>query len=484
MRSRFVVCAALAGIGLLGAWSPARAADPKAKSAKKKSADGLSDDKVISKQLQWEDSVMGPDDKRGELDKIARAQAINKAASEKAERDKEKAAAAAAKEPPAPPKAQTSKRGGEVALPTLPDEDSGKGSKGKNSEISPKLETTAAAAPPPPVKHGDDKFIDKLLKDEPGSKKRKTSATDDKALDDLLATEKPAKPVAKGKGKRADDVDSLLDSADKAPPMPETKVRHETPEWAKPEIQSTPEAAPIVARPQPKRNDGIIHVVQGAAPVGRPEPAATRNTAGTRPATFATRTPAAAPSLSPAARRQQTPARPSGWNDPFADGPKKTVAARETRGSSDDDDLTPAPSRRRASAPTPPPVSKAEASRSARGARSSDRGADNDWSDPFKDSSKTTNTRRAAPAAKPAEPPARHGGAWKDPFTQETHGDTHGSSHTAAPAAAHSTVAMREPRKGESTKWDVAEKKSAPAAADAPAPSTRGRWGILKKRAR
>src|SRR5580698_8345668 len=146
MRSKLFVCAALAGTCLLGTWSPvARAADPKAKAAKKKSADSLSDDKVIDKQLQWEDSVMGPDDKRGELDKIARAQAINKAASEKAEREKEKAAAAAAKEPPAP-KAQTSKRGGEVALPTLPDEDSGSGKngngKGKTSEISPKLETT------------------------------------------------------------------------------------------------------------------------------------------------------------------------------------------------------------------------------------------------------------------------------------------------------------------------------------------------------
>src|SRR5450432_2429699 len=236
MRSRFVVCAALAGIGLLGVWSPARAADPKAKSgeksAKKKSADGLSDDKVISKQLQWEDTVMGPDDKRGELDNIARPQAIKKAASEEAARDKEKAEAAAAKEPPAPPKSQTSKRGGEVALPSLPDEDSGKGSKGKTSEISPKLETAAAAAPAPPVKHGDDKFIDKLLKDDSGNKKHKASAADDKALDDLLAVEKP-KPAAKGKGKK-DDVDSLLLSADKAPPMPETHVRHETPEWAKP----------------------------------------------------------------------------------------------------------------------------------------------------------------------------------------------------------------------------------------------------------
>jgi hypothetical protein len=477
MRSRFVVCAALAGIGLLGAWSPAHAADPKAKSGKKKSGDGLSDDKVIDKQLQWEDSVMGPDDKRGELDKIARAQAINKAASEKAERDKEKAAAAAAKEPPAPSKAQTNKRGGEVALPTLPDEDSGNGNKagrGKSSEISPKLETTAAAAPPPPVRHGDDKFIDKLLKDEPSSKKKKaSSASDDKDLDDLLAVGKPAKPAAaKGKGKRGDDVDSLLDSADKAPPMPETKVKHETPEWAKPEIESAPAQAPVVVRPQPKRDDGIIHVVQGAAPTGRPMTAPTRAPAGTRPASFATRTPA--PSLSPAARRQQPAGRPAGWNDPFADGPKKTVAARETRGSMDeDDDAAPAPSRRRAAA-LPPPVTKAEASRSARGARSSDRGSDNDWSDPFKDSAKTTNTRRAAPAAKPAEPPARRG-AWKDPFTEETR-----ASHPA-----HAAVAMREPRKGESTRWEVAEKKSAPAAdASGPVASTRGRWGVLKKRAR
>ena len=470
MRSRFVVCAAVAGISLLGVWSPARAADPKSKSGeksgKKKSADGLSDDKVISKQLQWEDSVMGPDDKRGELDKIARAQAINKAASEKAARDKEKAEAAAAKEPPAPPKAQTNKRGGEVALPTLPDEDSGKGSRGKTSQISPKLETTAAAAPPPPVKHGDDKFIDKLLKDEP-SKKRKTSATDDKALNDLLATDKPAKPAAKGRGKRADDVDSLLDSADKAPPMPETKVKHETPEWAKPEIQSTPQPAPFVVRPQPKRDDGIIHVVQGAAPAGgRPATATARTTAGTRPAAFATRTPA--PTLS--ARRQQTPARPASWNDPFADGPKKTVAARETRGSIDDDDVAPAPSRRRASAP--PPIAKTEPSRSARGRA---RTNDNDWNDPFKDSSpKATTTRRAVPAAKPAEAPA-HRGAWKDPFTEE---------NSAPSKSAHAAVATREPRKGESTKWEVAEKKTAPAADETPAaPNTRGRWGILKKRA-
>ena len=81
MRSKLLLCAALVGTCVFGTWSPvARAADPKGKDKKAKSGDSLSDDKVISKQMQWEDSVMGPDDKRAELDKIARAQAINKAA--------------------------------------------------------------------------------------------------------------------------------------------------------------------------------------------------------------------------------------------------------------------------------------------------------------------------------------------------------------------------------------------------------------------
>src|SRR5580692_4547299 len=146
MRSKLFLCAALVGTCLFGTWSPvARAAVPKAKKSGSagsgKSGDSLSDDKVISNQMQWEDSVMGPDDKRAELDKIARAQAINKAAAEKAAKEKEKADAQAAKEASSP-KPQTSKRGGDVALPTLPDEDSSQGnkaSKGKSSDISPKL---------------------------------------------------------------------------------------------------------------------------------------------------------------------------------------------------------------------------------------------------------------------------------------------------------------------------------------------------------
>jgi hypothetical protein len=445
MRSKLFVCAALVGTCLFGTLSPAaRAADPKAK-AKKKSGDSLSDDKVISKQMQWEDSVMGPDDKRAELDKIARAQAINKAAAEKAAKEKDKADAQAAKEAAAP-KAQTTKRGGDVALPTLPDEDSGKGSKGKSSEISPKLETAAAAAPPPPVKHGDDKFIDKLLTNEAGSKKKKTSAADDKALDDLLAVEKPKAAPVKGKGKK-DDVDSLLLSADKAPPMPETHVKHETPEWAKPEIASTPvQAAPMPVRPQPKRDDGIIHVVQGAAPVGRPVVPARKTAVATPPppvraSTVATR--------SPAGRRQAAPS-DGNWNDPFTtSGPKKTVAARDTHsddsGADDLDGLSATPHRKAA-----PP------SRGGRGSGDDDANAKS-----------TGGTRRTVPAAKPK---------WKDPFTE---------SEAPAPShPVHPVLATREPKAkrdaGESSKWDVAERHEASAASDAP---RSGRWGVLKKRA-
>ena len=474
MRSKLLLCAALVGTCSFGTWSSvARAADPKAKKAK--SGDSLSDDKVISKQMQWEDSVMGPDDKRAELDKIARAQAINKAAAEKAAKEKEKADAQAAKEAAAP-KPQTSKRGGDVALPTLPDEESGSGKKGKSSEVSPKLETAAAAAPPPPVKHGDDKFIDKLLKDDSGSKKHKASASDDKALDDLLAVEKP-KPAAKGQAKgKKDDVDSLLLSADKAPPMPETHVKHETPEWAKPEIASTPVQAPMPIRPQPKRDDGIIHVVQGAAPVGRPVPVSQRTVAPPPPArssAIATRSPAGRRQAAPAQDRQQ--AAPGGWNDPFATGPKKTVAAREThRDDSGADDLD-----------GEVPVNRRQpAAAQRRGTRDAI-----DDGDSFKNAKATGGTRRVAPAAKPAK--------WKDPFTEsEAPAPAPARSAPARSASARSTpahsapvhstpapvLATREPRKGESSKWDVAGRHEAPAASDAPRARS-GRWGVLKKHA-
>src|SRR4029079_4199202 len=242
MRSRFLVCAALAGFALANGRSlVAHAADAKAKNAKKKGDDLAEDKSGIGKTLQWEDKVMGPDDKKSELDKIRRAQEINKAAAEKAEKDRAANAAREAKEKEAAAKAgpTTQKRGGEVALPTLPDE--GDKNKVKHTEVSPKLETEAARARPPVLKPADDKCIDKLLKEEGGPKKKRASTSEDKALVDMLATEKPAIKGAAKKGKK-DGVDDLLTDAEKAAPMPETKVKHETPEWAKPEIREATRA--------------------------------------------------------------------------------------------------------------------------------------------------------------------------------------------------------------------------------------------------
>ncbi len=215
-------------------------------------------------------------------------------------------------------------------------------------------------------------------------------------------------------------------------------------------------------RPQPKRDDGIIHVVQGAAPAGRPVPVSQRTVAPPPPArsnAVATRAPAAA------AGRRQAPA--GGWNNPFATGPngqKKTVAAREThRDDSGADDLD-----------GEVPVNRRQpAAAQRRGTRDGD-----DDGDSFKNAKATGGTRRAAPAAKPAK--------WKDPFTE---------SEAPAPAPvrspcrrrstpAHSApvLATREPHKGESSKWDVAERHEAPAASEAPQARS-GRWGVLKKHA-
>jgi hypothetical protein len=505
MRFTVSFCAAVASIGflLVGAARTADAADPKGKS-KKSSDDG------IGKTLQWEDNVMGPDDKRGELDKIAKAQAINKAATEKAAREKEKAdkeAAAREAKEAAAPKAQTSKRGGEVALPTLPDEEQGsKKGNSKPVEISPKLETATAA--PPPAKPADDKFIDKLLKEEGSGKKKKASASNDKALLDILSTEPAAKPAGK-KGKK-DGVDSLLVDADKEPAAPAPKIKHETPEWMKPEIQATSTPAPAVVKSAPRRDDGVIHVVQGAAgtsttpsssssrgtsPAARPAPAPTRSVQASMTSSSSRRQAAAAPS-----------ARGGNWNDPFADAPRKnarpsrdldeeeapaprrnTAAVRQAR---DDDDDYAAPRRKSVASRSvrdddndAPPVRRnasAPAARNTRGAVGRHGTDDDAWDDPF-DKRPAGGARRAsapAPAPKPAREPARTApsgkGKWDDPFTEK------GSAKPARGGA----VAMRE----ESTpsKWGAASKRSSSSdesgASDSGSSSSKGRWGILKKR--
>src|SRR5215471_361606 len=292
MQSRsFLVCAALAGFALANGPSlVAHAADPKAKGAKKQKDDssGEQDKSGINKTLQWEDKVMGPDDKKAELDKIRKAQEINKAAAEKAEREKAANAAREAKEKEAAAKAgpTTQKRGGEVALPALPDEGPQGKPKAQHTEVSPKLDTEAAKAPPPALKPADDKFIDKLLKEESGPKKKRASAAEDKALVDMLSADKPAKAAGK-KGKK-DGVDDLLTDAEKAGPMPETKIKHETPEWAKPEIRESAPAPAYTPVKQPKHDDGILRVVQGSGPTtssgtARPAVATTSTTRSPAP---------------------------------------------------------------------------------------------------------------------------------------------------------------------------------------------------------
>ena len=149
MRSRFLVCAALAGFAFATLVSGCARGRSESKNAKKK-GDELSEDKSgIGKTLQWEDKVMGPDDKGAELDKIRQAQAINKAAAEKAERDKAANAAREAKEKEAAREGRTDDAASAAVTSRCRRCPTRARAKGKSSqqhtEVSPKLETAAAA---------------------------------------------------------------------------------------------------------------------------------------------------------------------------------------------------------------------------------------------------------------------------------------------------------------------------------------------------
>ncbi len=254
------------------------------------------------------------------------------------------------------------------------------------------------------LKPADDKFIDKLLKEDRGRARRRGRGDEDKALVDMLASEKPGK-AATGKKGRKDGVDDLLTEAEKAAPMPETKVKHETPEWAKPEIRERA-PTPVVAAPPPpkeKHNDGIIRVVQGAA-------GSSSSSGSAKPAvvTTTTRTPPPPPG---AGVRKQTAAvnsRPGEWADPFSDpSPRKggKVAASK-RQVVEEEDLRPA-TRRAAAPPRPRP--------SARRAAPSGGG---DWADPFSDTDrKSSGTRRRRRPVQQARQgrPARAGSRLEGP---------------------------------------------------------------------
>jgi hypothetical protein len=433
MRSKFLHCAAIAAVGLSSWLAPmAHAAGAKDKDPKKKPAELHADEKSMKKQTQWEDKIMGPDTKRAELEKIARARAVN----EKAEKDKERQAALEAAAPPAPSKAAAPGKKNDKSEVNLLSDSADTGGKAEPSRgISPKLETEAAREAPKPVKHADDKFIDKLLRDEDAPKKH-ASAADDKELENLLAGAKE-KPHKKG-----DSIDDLLKAGDKAPAMPAPRVQSGgLPEWAKqPEISSPPPPIAVRAVPKKKDDSGVIHVVQGAA--------------GNAPAVVST-PPAPAPVAARSGRGKAGKAGGAAaaqqvvWSDPFAEkkpgnsSPKKEPASR----------------------PSAPSTSEGGA-----------------WSDPFAEPAESRKAgRKGASAPTPASAPKRRDAekadpgtrpaTWKDPFTKAT-----------VPVPPRAPVAMREPAKGESSKWEIAARRPAARTPSADAHAAGG-WGVLKKRA-
>jgi len=162
------------------------AATTKAAPAKAKTA---SDDGNIQNTLSWEDKVMGPEtNKKIDLKKIEELQAKEMARREKAEKeDKERREREAA---------QAAQRK-DVAAPA-----------------SKEVVVEEAPVPVKPAVKHDDAFVDKLMNDKGGPKKKVSQGPDD--VDDLLAKvkDKPAPGAPKG---RNDSVDQLLTSAEKQP---------------------------------------------------------------------------------------------------------------------------------------------------------------------------------------------------------------------------------------------------------------------------
>ena len=445
MRSKFsCLTAAMIIFGAIsGATFGAHAADPKKNGASKKKSNEIVNDN-FDKQMSWENSVLGPDDKKAEMAKMARANAMAKAAAEKAAAEKAAAERNAVKEEAKQQRAAATKTAAPVLLATPQDETAGKSTRNND-----KFAEEPAPAPAPPPKPADDKFIDKILKGE--ASKKKVVRNDDE-LNELLAKDKIA-PAPRAKGKRVDNVDDLLRSAEKQPDMPAPKTK--TPDWAKIEPETTPRPVAIAPRPQPKKDDGVIHIVQGAAGTMSAPPPAPR--------------PQMAAATS-ARRAQNTDTFDRRDSDPFAEVPRKRSAsvsapARSSASFADPFADSGAPAPRARSVVTPRPVAPPPAPRampvpaSRREAASPPPG----WSDPFADApadrgkpvKRTTEPKRAAPAGHPP--------GWKDPFSD------------AAPVhhRTSSVVAMTEThRRGGSTRGSASGS------------ATASTWGVLKKQPR
>ena len=375
MRSNACLSSALA---LAIVWSAsAWAAPPKKAGGPKKNAKELSsDDPALQKQMDWENKLMGPNtEKKIDLAKIQKLQAEEAARREKQEKldkldkdkkDREAAIAAQRKDVRAP-----------------------------SSREVPEIEE-APPPPPKPVEKHDDAFVDRLLKDKGGPKKKQPTVTNDE-VDQLLAKAKTDKPVAtpgKGKGKGADGVDQLLATADKQPTI-KTTVR-------KNEATSEPVSAEAAAR------EAALKAI-AAASAAKAEDERARNKRPVIPDAAVLRARAEqnarAQGSSSSSSKSAPAARPAAWTDPFATDTPTPSKKAKSRGDVTTSVVPPDSDS--------PPVSGRHAP-STRPAPRENEG----WKDPFDSGSAPTRTRPAAPVkTAPAQKPANKRPAnWKDPF--------------------------------------------------------------------
>ena len=337
-------------------------AAPKAKAQKKSAKELSSSDDALDKQMDWENKILGPNtEKKIDLAKIQKLQAEETARREKQDKidraekerkEREEAAAAAAK--------RNVKAAGTHDVPDIEE-----------------------APPPPkqPVEKHDDAFVDKLLKDKGGTKKKSAVQTNDD-VDELLNASKQEKPAVAAKRGKSDSVDQLLATADKEPTIKTTvhkSAAEEEPVSAEAAAREAAMKAIAAAAAKNDQNRAKRPVIPDAAVLRARADATARTTPPPR-------------SASPAAAK-------AAWTDPFAsDNPPSNYPSKKSRVSTSvrPPDVD----------PPPPPTS---------GRRGSSRsGGGGNWKDPFD----AGEGGGSAPRSKPGKPakPAKHPPNWKDPF--------------------------------------------------------------------
>ena len=366
--------------------------------------------------MQWENNVMGPDDKQAELAKIAKApgdrEGRRREGRRREGRRREEPSQGRAKRTPA------AKTAAPVLLATPEDENAGQVDQ-VQGKSSARIARSRRSSPPPRLPRRRPRpsrptTSSSTSCSRASPRKRPFKSVDDSELNDLLAKDKVA-AAPKPRGKRADSVDDLLKQAEQ---LDVAVTKAKTPEWAKIEAPTAPPPPIVVPRAQPKKDDGVIHVVQGAAGGSknpRPQMAAApsrrsqnadtfdrRDATERREATSDRRSAEAAdrrggdaadPFDAPRGRRNATTSsRPASFSDPFADS---------------------APAPRTRVAPPPPPPRTAPAPRAMPAARREPAAAPA-FRDPFGDSPPPSKTVKRTPETKPA---GRSGG-FKDPFSE------------------------------------------------------------------